>query len=203
MKFMKWKTLCITCAVCLLPVLFGVFLWDRLPDTMAVHFDMYNTPDRFASKGFVVFGLPSLMVLLQLFCCFIHDINAYKHGERKKLEIATKWIIPVMAVILQSVTLAVGLGRNLDIRVVAMLIAGAVMLVVGNYLPKFGSFKSKDRDTEKAMKINRFIGFETVGMGLLGIVTIFLPPVFSVAWLILLIPYAVIGALYGIRVGRK
>ena len=116
MKFIKWKSLIITCIVCLLPILLGIALWDNLPDTMAIHFNINNEPDNFSSKGFVVFGLPLLMVLLQMFCCFINDINSHKHGERIKFERATKWIIPVMTVILQVITLGYGLGFNIDIR---------------------------------------------------------------------------------------
>ena len=203
MKFIKWKTLIITCIVCLLPILLGLALWSQLPDTMAIHFNMYNQPDNFASKGFVVFGLPALMVILQIFCCFINDINAHRHGERKKFEMATKWIIPIMSVILQVLTLGYGLGWNFDIRRVVMVIVGGIFLVIGNYLPKFDYIKNYDLDTEKARKINRFIGIMSVVMGLLAIITIFLTPVFSVAWLFLLIPYVVLGVIYGIKVGKK
>lgn len=203
MKVMKWKILGLTCGVCLLPILLGLALWEQLPSVMAIHFDVYNNPDNFASKGFVVFGLPLLMVLLQCFCCFINDINAYKHGERKKFEQATKWIIPVMTLVLQVITLGYGLGWEVDIRKVAMLIVGGIFLVIGNYLPKFDRIKNHDVDTQKARKINRFIGFETVVLGILFVVSIFLPPVVSVICLFLLIPYAVIGIWYGVKVGRK
>lgn len=203
MKFIKWKSLIITCIVCLLPVLLGLALWDKLPDTMAIHFDINNNPDNFASKGFVVFGLPLLMVLLQIFCCFVNDINSYKHGERKKLERATKWIIPVMTVILQIITLGYGLGWNMDIRKVVALIVGIIFLVIGNYLPKLDYIKNYDVDTEKARKINRFIGFETVIMGILFLISIFLPSLTTVVCLFLLIPYAIIGVIYGIKTGRR
>ena len=203
MKFIKWKTLIITCIVCLLPILLGVVLWEKLPDTMAIHFDIENNPDNFANKGFVVFGLPALMALLQIFCCFINDINSHKHGERKKFERVTKWIIPVMSVILQIVTLGYGLGWNLDIRRIVILIVGIMFILLGNYLPKFDYIKNYDLDTEKARKINRFIGFETVIMGIIYLVTIFLPPIFSIIALFLLIPYAVISVAYGIKVGRS
>lgn len=203
MKFMKWKILFITCLVCILPILFGVALWDRLPEIMAIHFDINNNPDNFASKGFVVFALPFLMVLLQIFCCFINDINSKKHGERKKFERATKWIIPAMTVILQTVTLGYGLGWNFDIRKVASLLVGAIFLLVGNYLPKFDYIKNYDLDTEKARKINRFIGFETVIMGLAFILSIFLPPFATIACLLLMIPYVIISIVYGIKVTGK
>lgn len=203
MKFMKWKILIITCFVCLLPILLGLALWNNLPDTMAIHFDMYNRPDNFASKGFVVFGLPVLMVLLQIFCCFVNDINARRHGERKKFETATKWIIPVMTVVLQTATIGYGLGWNIDIRKIAAIIVGGMFIVIGNYLPKFDYIKNYDVDTEKARKINRFIGFMSVIMGILYLVSIFLPPVATVICVLLMIPYAIVGVVYGIKVGRS
>lgn len=202
MKAIKWRSLIVTCMVCLLPILLGVALWNDLPDRIAVHFDINNNPDNFASKGFAVFGIPFLMMLLQIICCIINDINARKHGERKKLERATKWIIPCMTVVLQIITLGYSLGWNIDIRKAAALIVSIVFLVTGNYLPKFDYIKNYNIDTEKARRINRFIGFETVIMGLLGIVSIFLPPIATVIWLFSLIPYAVIAVLYGIIVGR-
>ena len=203
MKFIKWKALIVTCIVCLLPIILGVVLWGSLPDRMAIHFDMYNNPDNFASKGFVVFGLPALMVVLQIISCLINDINAYHKGPRKKFETVTKWIIPAMSIILQVVTLGYGLGWNIDIRKVAGVIVGSILLVIGNYLPKFDYIKNYNLDTEKARKINRFIGFETVIMGLLFIISIFMPPIATVFCLVLLIIYAIISVIYGIIVCRK
>ena len=142
MKFIKWKSVIITSVVCLLPIFLGLLLWNKLPDTMAIHFNIYNEPDNFASKGFVVFGMPFFMVLLQMVCCIINDINAHKHGERKKIEQITKWIIPVMTIVLQTVTLAYGLGIKVDIRKVAAIIVGVVFLLIGNYLPKFDYIKN-------------------------------------------------------------
>lgn len=203
MKFINLKSLITTCIVCLSPILLGLALWDTLPETMAIHFNMYNEPDNFASKGFTVFGMPILMVLLQIFCCIVNDINAYKHGERKKFTTATKWIIPVMTIILQLVTFLYNLGWNIDIRKVASLIVGIVFLVIGNYLPKFDYIKNHDVETDKARKINRFIGYESVVMGILVLISIFLPPISTIIWLLLLIPYTIISMIYGIKVGRK
>lgn len=203
MKFFKWKIFIITSILCLLPILLGVAIWNKLPDTMAIHFNIYGTPDGFAPKGFVVFVLPVLMVALQLIDCIITDINSYKHGDRKKFVTVTKWIIPCLTIVLQVLTLGYGLGWNFDVRKVVSLIVGIIFLVTGNYLPKFDYIKNYNIDTEKAKKINRFIGYETVVMGLLFIISIFLPPTSSVICLFLLIPYAALSVVYGIIVGRK
>ena len=203
MKLVKWKILIVTCIVSLLPIILGVALWDSLPERMAIHFDLYGNPDNFASKGFVVFGLPCLMAFLQIICCGINDINAYYKGPRKKFETVTKWIIPIMTIILQIVTLGYGLGWNIDIRKVTGLIVGTILIVIGNYLPKFDYIKNYDIETEKARKINRFIGFETVIMGVLFLISVFLPPIASAICLILLIPYVVLSIIYGIKIGKN
>ena len=200
MKFIKWKTLIITSLVCLLPILPGLILWDKLPQSMAIHFDINNKPDNFATKGFAVFGLPLLMIALQCFCCFINDINSYKHGERKKFEMITKWIIPVITIIFQIATFCYNLGFDFEIRKVAGIIVGIILMVIGNYLPKFDYIKDYDMETHKARKVNRFIGFMTVIMGVLFIISIFLPSIYTLICILLLIPYALISVIYTIYV---
>ena len=51
MKFIKWKILVITSVVCLLPIIMGIAVWDKLPDTMAIHFNINNVADNFAPNG--------------------------------------------------------------------------------------------------------------------------------------------------------
>ena len=203
MKIIRWKRLIITCLVCLLPIILGVALFDKLPQQIAIHFDIHNNPDNFASKEFTVFGIPVLMALLQVICCFIYGINAKKHGERPKLERVVTWIIPVMCIILQTVTLAYSLDFNIDIRRVAGFIVGTIFIVLGNVTPKLDYVKNHDVSTDKARKINRFIGYESVTMGVLFMASLLLPPITTIVCIFLLIPYAIIGAVYGIKVGRS
>lgn len=203
MKFFKWKIFTITGIVCLLPILLGLTLWNKLPDTMAIHFNIYGKADGFASKEVVVFLLPVMMAVLQAICCVINDVNSFKYGERVKFETVTKWIIPFLSVLLQIITLGIGLGWDLDIRKVVSLIIGIMFLVIGNYLPKFDRVKNSNISIEKARKINRFIGYETVIMGIVFLITIFLPPVFSIISLLLLIPYTIVSIIYSIIVCRK
>ena len=203
MKHIKWKILIITCLVTLLPIIAGVALWNMLPYMIATHFDINGNPDSFSSKGFAVFGLPLLMMLLQIICCIINDVKAHQHGPRVKFERVIKWIIPCMSIVLQAAIFAFALGINVDIRRVAMIVVGAEFIGIGNYLPKLDYIKNYNIDREKARKINRFTGIEMVIMGVLAIISIFLPPIFSVAWLILLVPCVLISLGYGIIVAKK
>ena len=127
MKKINRKSLILTCLTCLLPIVFGLALWDKLPDTMAIHFNIKNEPDNFASKEFVVFALPCLMALVQCFCAVVADIDSRKRGNKE----ITKWIIPAVTVVLQVVTLAYGMGKNIDMRIVAVTILAVLFIVIG------------------------------------------------------------------------
>ena len=200
---MKSKMLIITCVVCLFPVLFGVVVWDKLPDSMAIHFDVYNNPDNFASKTLVVFGLPLLMCLLQIVSYVTSDIQRKKYSSYEKIEMFAKWIIPVMTVILQIITLGYNMGYNLDIRKIAVFLIGIIMILTGNYLPKLDYVKNMDLDVDKARKINRFLGIETVIMGVLFIISVFLTPVASVFALVMLIPYTIVALIYSLMISKN
>ena len=203
MKIIKWKTLIIASLICLLPILLGLALWERLPDTMPIHFDINNNPDNFASKGFCVFFFPVMMMVFEWISCIINDVNAYKHGRRTKFENVTKWILPFMCIVLQIATFGYSLGISVDIRRVCAVIVGLMFLLIGNYLPKLDYVKNYDVNTEKARQINRFIGMLTVVMGIIMLLSILLPPIATVISLILLFPYALICVIYGIKVGLK
>ena len=203
MKYFKWKIWLITSIVCLLPILLGLALWEKLPETLAIHFNIYGEPDNFASKGFVVFVLPLLMAVLHSVCCFVNDINARKYGEKAKIDRVIKWLVPFVTVALYVATLGYGLGWNFDMRKVAIAIVAVILIVTGSCIPQLDYIKNYDLSIEKAKKINRFVGVATVIMGVLFLISVFLPPIWSVVCLILLIPYALICTVYGIAEGRK
>lgn len=196
MKNIKWKSLIMTWLVILLGIIPGIVFWNELPESVAIHFNIHNQADGFSSKGFAVFGLTLMMVALQAVCCIITDINSHKHGERAKFEAVVKWILPVMTIVLQIITVGYNVGMNIDIRKAVAVIVGLMFVVMGNYMPKFDYIKNYNTDTQKARKINRVIGFEMVIMGLLAIVTAFLPSLFTIIWLFSLIPYALINTVY-------
>ena len=125
MKSKKIKSLIISGIVCLLPILLGILLWDKLPDRVAIHFNFYNEPDNFASKEFAVFGLPFIMLALHIACNLIKFPG---RNNRKTPEIMV-WIIPVVAVVAEMTVLLCAVGCEIDIRLVAALLIVAVLLI--------------------------------------------------------------------------
>ncbi|MBE7025144.1 MAG: DUF1648 domain-containing protein [Ruminococcaceae bacterium] len=203
MNRIKWKSLLMTCIICLAGILPGLLTWDLLPDRIAIHFDIHNTPDNFSGKGFAVFGLPLIMMLGQLIACILWDYQSALRGENKKVEWVIKGILPVMTMLLQLATIGFALGYSIDIRKVACLGVGIIFLLVGNYLPKLDYVKNFQVNKEKARKINRFWGFATVIMGILFLISIFLPPVFGIICLFLMLPYAILLVGYGVYIRKK
>lgn len=93
MKKIDWKILILTMIVSLLPIGIGLAFYDDLPDNIAVHFDINNTPDNYFSKAGFVFGMPVLMAFIQLFCCVINDVSNQNKEANKKATVTFKWNI--------------------------------------------------------------------------------------------------------------
>ncbi len=202
MKRIKWKILFITSVVCLLPILIGLSLWEKLPDMVATHFNFNGEPDDFSTKKFAVFGIPLIMLAFQWFACIVCDISQ-KYSESNKLEIVVKWIIPAITIVLYIATLGYSIGWNLDMRKVVALIVGGIFVVTGSFLPEYDKVRNFKVDKEKARKINRFMGRGMVVLGILFLISIFLPPIATTVCPLLLIPYAIITFVYAIAVSRR
>lgn len=203
MKFIKWKILLLTCVVSLLPILPAVAVWNKLPEMLPIHFDMNNNADNFASKGFAVLGIPLIVTLLQSFCCIASDMNVKKHGKINKLDLVVKWIVPMISVALQIVIIGIGLGWNIDVRAVAAVLIGVVSILIGIYLPEVDYVKNSKMEPQAALKINRFMGYALMVMGVLFIISISLPPIATIVCVILLIFCGIAGTIYEIKMGRK
>ena len=126
MKHIKWKTLIITGVIALLPILIGIFLWDKLPGQIAIHFNLNNEPDGFASKGFAVFALPGILLLLQVLFCIGCDLGINK----KKYIPIMKWIIPITSIVVNPATYAYAMGVAVDMRWVAGILAVCIIAIV-------------------------------------------------------------------------
>lgn len=180
MKKINWNFLIFTCMICLLPICMGLYFYEELPETMAIHFNIENQADNFASKNFVLFGLPIIMVLLQAFCCIISDINENKKGNPPKIIKIMKWFIPFLTIIIYTLTILVGLGKTVDIGKIISIVLGLMFLVMGNYMPKMSYDDAKGNinplpASEKSFKqMMRLWGYTFVigGIAIIGAIFI-------------------------------
>lgn len=68
---LMWKkyktTLILTTLISLFPMVIGLLLWNRMPDTIATHFGTNNVPNGWSSKTMAVIGIPLFLAALQSF----------------------------------------------------------------------------------------------------------------------------------------
>lgn len=125
-----------TSVVTLLPILAGLILWRKLPDTLATHFDSTGTPNGWSSKYFTVFGLPLFILGCHLLCVFGTMNDPKKARISDKMFTIVMWICPVVSIFCGVVLYGYALGTNINTANVASILVGIIFIVVGNYLPK-------------------------------------------------------------------
>ena len=203
-KKIDWKILIITSLICLIPIIFGVILYDQLPEQMAVHFGVNNEPNSFAPKEFALFGIPLLMFILQVFCCISSDFMEEKKQNKKYITIY-KWIIPIIEMVVYLTMLAYGAGIELDMRMIVCITLGIVFTLVGNYMPKTEPNKLQMNYIRADFwkKIKRPAGYFFVIIGLAFIISAFLNSMVSLILLGIIIVAAILITIYSIYLFYK
>ena len=204
MKKIDWKILIITGLICLIPIIFGVILYDQLPEQMAVHFGVNNEPNSFAPKEFALFGIPIFMFALQVFCCIFSDFMEEKKQNKKYITIY-KWIIPIIEMVVYLTMLAYGAGIELDMRMIVCITLGIVFTLVGNYMPKTEPNKLQMNYIRADFwkKVKRPAGYFFVIIGLAFIISAFLNSMVSLILLGIIIVVAILITIYSIYLFYK
>ena len=116
------KTLILTSIIILLPILVGIVLWNKLPDTMVTHFGIDNEVNGFSSKFFGVLGLPLILLAIHLFSAIVTAKDLRKQNISNKMYTLCLWIGPCII--------------KLNIGLFASMFVGVIFIIIGNYLPK-------------------------------------------------------------------
>ena len=124
MKRLDKRKAALTSLLFLLPVLFGLAAWGRLPFESA------------ASRALIVFGLPAALCALHWGCLLITCADPKQAGQSKKALGVLYWLLPLTGLYLQSLLYAVALKRQFDVMGLVPGFMGVLFLVIGNYLPK-------------------------------------------------------------------
>ena len=131
-----WVTMAITTVLTLLPILFGLAVYGRLPDEMPVHWNGAGEVDGYGSKAMAVFGMPAFLALVNVACQFITLTDPKHDNTEGKVRTLVFWLIPVISIVMNSVCLLVGLGEEISVERIAPLLVGIIFLIIGNYMPK-------------------------------------------------------------------
>jgi len=131
-----WKLLLMTSVIILLPIGAGLILWNQLPEQMPIHWNAAGEIDGWSGKAFAVFGLPLIMLALQWLCLLGTAADPKKANHSDKILQLVIWIIPILSIVLHTLTYAAALGHSVRMEMILPVIVGLILTIVGNYLPK-------------------------------------------------------------------
>ena len=133
----KYKTtLILTTLISLFPMVIGLLLWNRMPDTIATHFGTNNVPNGWSSKTMAVIGIPLFLAALQIFTAVLTFSDPKRQNIGPKMIRLVLWIIPVTSLIICCSIYANAVGIAVDIGFVSNGIVGLLFILIGNYMPK-------------------------------------------------------------------
>lgn len=172
----------ISSIITLLPALFGIVFWNKLPDTMMSHWGMDGNADGFSSKAFAVFGLPIILLALHWICLIVTSFDKkQKNQSRKALEMIF-WIVPFVSLFVNEIMYSISFGNNFNPLTFMPLMLGIMFAVIGNYLPKVTQNHTLGiriswtlNNEENWNRTHRFAGKIWVIGGLILAFSVFLP----------------------------
>ena len=180
------KIIILTSIITLLPILMGIILWDKLPDTLPIHWNASGNVDGWSSKPFVVFALPFIMLAIHLFVLIATTADPKRQNHHGKMLHLVYWLVPVMSVVLTAVTYYTGMGKDIPMETIAPTITGILFIALGNYMPKCRQNYTIGvklpwtlNSEENWNKTHRLAGWIWVGGGILMMLTGFL----GILWL--------------------
>lgn len=131
----KFKTL-VSSITILLPILFGLLVWDRLPDKIAIHWGIDGNPDQYASKLFAVVFMPLLLLGVHLLCLLISGFDPKNKGQNKKVQGLVFWIAPAISIFCAGFVYFDAFKIAFNVVGLCIVFLGLMFIVIGNYMPK-------------------------------------------------------------------
>lgn len=189
----NWRKILISCLFTLSPIIFGLIVWDKLPEVMATHWGANGEANGFSSRGFAVFGLPLILLALNIICIITGSFDKLNRGT--KAQNIIYYIVPAISIFACTSVYSAAFGKSWDFIALIPIFIGLLFIAMGNLMPKVRrnstlGFKYKwtlqSEDNWRAT--HRFGGKVMVIAGLLIILTAFFPiiPMFVTAMTILL-----------------
>lgn len=202
MKKINWKSLVITCLVTVIPMLIGIVFYNQLPERIPVHFNIYNQPDNYASKGLALFGIPGTLLAIQIILCLLMDLKRKENEEISKVESVMRWWIPILSVMVGVLLVEYPLKIRLDIRMYICAILGVLFIVTGRYFPEMnyesanGKFRPYPRSEENYKKLTKLLDYTFTIFGIMIVLSMGFNPITTVVVIIAWVLVILIETLY-------
>lgn len=124
-----------TSFLCLAGIIPGAVFYNKLDDKIPIHFNAAGQVDDFASKNFVIFVIPVIMMLAQMLLCIVSNMDKRVESS-SKINTLVRFILPILGIVLESAIVLYSLGTIGDILNIMLVFLSVMLIVIGNYMPK-------------------------------------------------------------------
>lgn len=128
--------LLVSSIVILLPIVFGLIVWNKLPEKMPTHWGVNGQVDGWSNRSLAVFGMPIFLLLIHWLCILCTVADPKNKNQNNKIFGIVLWICPIISVVVGTMIYPEALGKTVKPYDVVYLMIGIFFIIIGNYLPK-------------------------------------------------------------------
>jgi uncharacterized membrane protein len=179
-KLFSIKNIILTSVVCLLPIVLGFALWDKLPEEIPQQYGWYDQVNWSLPKFWGIITMPLFMAVINVIYLLAFRFSKQKFSPR--VEGIMSWMIPALSVVLGSFMLLKPIGFDIDVFCIVGFVLSILFIIIGNYLPKtepnpVAGTRAPwiNKNPEVWSKTQRVSGILLVIIGIINLVTCFLP----------------------------
>lgn len=135
------STIVLTSLLCIVPMIIGLFLWNKLPERVPIHFDANGNIDGWSNRAMAVFGMPAIMLGAHITCLLALCIDPKlakdeEQAKNRKILALVFWLCPIIGMVVNVCIFMIALGMSINVTKIMFLFTSLVIIVIGNYLPK-------------------------------------------------------------------
>lgn len=131
----KYKII-VSSLVTILPLFIGLILWNKLPDKIVTSFGWYGEANGYNSKAFAVFGLPLILLLVNLICIIATSADPRRKNISNGMFSLVISIVPLCSVICGVCIYGNAMGYVLKVENIMSIFIGVLFIVLGFILPR-------------------------------------------------------------------
>ncbi|WP_067143564.1 SdpI family protein [Oceanivirga salmonicida] len=176
----KYKNIIIAAVLCLLPMVYGTIIYNKLPEMLPSNFDFSGNIDAYTNKFNIIYIMPLILAGITILIYFMTRLDPRKVNSNNKLLMVSIFTMPLISNLIIIITILVALEYSLNVSKIMTLILSIMFIILGNYMPKaHKNYTIGIRlpwtldDEENWNKTHKFGGICFIILGILGIISMF------------------------------
>lgn len=117
-------------------VIFNLLFYDKMPAELPTHWNFQGKVDKYSSRFDAMVFTPVFLAIMNIFLCFMVDNDPRNKKQNNFVMTISKLAMPLIMLVVYSITVMAGLGREIRVSVVIPLFLGILIIAIGNYMPK-------------------------------------------------------------------